>query len=112
MIVWSVWGGIVGLLVYLLDGEWTIGLNWLSAGIFIGACGIQLLKPLATPFQEWYEARAGGERYLDRMIEVMMEAHDEGLSEEELRKRLEKYQQSREFQQHLESCLYGVTLAV
>jgi hypothetical protein len=112
LIVWTVWGGIVGLLVYSLDRERTIGLNWLSAGIFIGSCGIQILRPLATPLHEWYERRAGGERYLNQMIEVMMEAHAEGLSEEELRERLEKYQQSREFQQYLENSLYGVTLAV
>jgi hypothetical protein len=112
LIVWTVWGGIVGLLVYLLDGEGTSGLNWLSAGIFIGSCGIQLLKPLATPFHQWYEARAGGERYLDRIMEVMLEGHEEGISQEELRERLEKYQQSREFQQYLENSLHGVTLAL
>jgi hypothetical protein len=112
LIVWTVWGAIVGLLVYLFDREAIAGLNWLSAGIFIGTCGIQLLKPLATPFHDWYERLGGGERYLDRMMEVMLEGHEEEISQEELRERLEKYQQSREFQQYLENSLYGVTLAV
>lgn len=82
------------------------GLNWLSADIFIGSCGIQLLKPLATSFLEWYERQAGGERYVERMMEVMLEAHDEGLSMDEMRERLEQYQHSMDLQQHLESCLY------
>jgi len=110
--VWTVWGGIVGLLVYLLDGEATAGLNWLSAGIFIGSCGIQFLKPLAAPFHDWYERQAGGESYLERMKEVMLEGHEDGINEQELRKRLEQFQKSREFQQYLENSLYGATLAV
>lgn len=42
----------------------------------------------------------------------MLEAHEEEMSEEDLRERLEQYQKSNEFQQHLENSLYGVTLAV
>lgn len=112
LIVWTVWGGIVGLLVYLLDGEGTTGLNWFFAGFSIGSCGIQLLRPLTTPFQQWYERLGGGERYFDRLMRVMLEAHEEGLNEEELRRRLERYQQSKEFQRYLENSLYGMAMAV
>lgn len=112
LIIWTTWGSLVGLLVYRFDRDVIGSLNWFSAGLFIGSCGIQLLRPLATPFHDWYWKLGGGERYSDRMMKVMLEAHEEGMGMEELEERLKQYQQTKEFQRHMESSLYGVTMAL
>ena len=112
LIVWTAWGTLIGALVYCFDRDFVTGLNWFSAGLFIGSCGIPLLRPLAAPFRQWYQRFQNQVAYLEQVMRIVMEGKEEGLEEEDIRERMERYQASAAFQRHMEESIFGLTMAI
>ena len=112
LLVWTAWGAAIGLLIIFVDGNVTGGLSWLSAGFFIGSCGIQVLTPLATPFQHWYQRFQTSDDHLGQLMRITMAGIDAGRDEESLRKAMERYQASDEYERFLEDVTFSTMLAV
>jgi hypothetical protein len=57
VVLWSVWGFLVGGIVGVLDGDPWLALPWAVGGLLLGRFGLKVLRPLASPYWNWYRSR-------------------------------------------------------
>lgn len=60
MIIWSVWGLLLGLIVLSFDHTPIVAAIWLLAGVAMATLGLKVAKLLAPPIFNWYHFYAPG----------------------------------------------------
>ncbi len=77
IIIWSVWGFIVAMVVFLLDEQPWLGLLWAMGGGLIGFFGLAILGPFGNPMLDWYRRfNPEGPLQQRRIFELMLEGQE------------------------------------